>query len=453
MKKIVIFGASNFGEYVLNKISQNYEVIAFCDNDSNKWNTTLRNIPIIAPQQLNASNDIMIASMYHTEIVLQLIKMDILKFSVYSDMNVEKEHIYSYDYTQKNLEEQNNKVCILQESNSGSNALALYRYLQKSPKLEAVLIQEKGPRDHDYYYNILTSKMIIKTHETSYVRDKINVQLWHGFPLKGLSYMNKVKRNDLEKRHQIWNKSIIFSYSEMYNVLMGACYGIIREKFHVVGMPRNDILITANGKQNLKKVKNIEEDKRVIFYLPTYRKSNYGVINGQPKDAYLFDIGNVDELDSYLDETNSVLMVKLHPLEEVSYRSILMKYNNIVLLEEADLLKNEIDLYEILNSADMLITDYSSVYFDYLLLDRPIIFIHNDLEAYRHNTGFLLEPVDYWTPGTKGNTIEEIITQIQNNWIEDIYREERKTIKKIVHKFEDSSACERIETVLVELLK
>lgn len=66
------------------------------------------------------------------------------------------------------------------------------------------------------------------------------------------------------------------------------------------------------------------------------------------------------------------------------------------------------DFYNILNAVDILITDYSSIYFDFLLLDRPIIFTPIDYEEYKHNRGFLLEPFDFWAPGDKCFCYEDL---------------------------------------------
>ena len=61
--------------------------------------------------------------------------------------------------------------------------------------------------------------------------------------------------------------------------------------------------------------------------------------------------------------------------------------------------------YDFLNVVDVLITDYSSIYFDYLLLNRPIIFHMPDLEEYQKKRGFILDPLDEWTPGDMSTTI------------------------------------------------
>ena len=78
---------------------------------------------------------------------------------------------------------------------------------------------------------------------------------------------------------------------------------------------------------------------------------------------------------------------------------------------------------------DALITDYSSVYFDYLLLDKPIGFVVDDLDDYRQNRGFLLEPVGRWMPGTRIEALKdlkEFARSVAQG--DDLHREDRQDL-------------------------
>ena len=92
-----------------------------------------------------------------------------------------------------------------------------------------------------------------------------------------------------------------------------------------------------------------------------------------------------------------------------------------------------------------MITDYSSVFYDYLLLDRPIIFTPVDIRDYELSTGMLYGPYDFWTPGDKVYNQQELQRKIfENLFLEDKYHEHRKTIKNIVHHFKDDKSIERV---------
>ena len=100
-------------------------------------------------------------------------------------------------------------------------------------------------------------------------------------------------------------------------------------------------------------------------------------------------------------KNNYQLIVKSHPLYGENYDKMLKGISHISLFPDEKLKEWKIDLYEVLGATDFLITDYSSVYFDYLLLNKPIIFTPTDLEEYNEDRGFLLTPYEEWTPDSK----------------------------------------------------
>ena len=107
--------------------------------------------------------------------------------------------------------------------------------------------------------------------------------------------------------------------------------------------------------------------------------------------------------------------------------------------------RKKVPLYSLVREADALITDYSSVYFDYLLLDRPIAFVLEDLGSYRGNRGFVVErPLDYM-PGEKIYQKEELFSfllQVEEG--EDGYRQARAQIRDQVNYYQDGKNCERL---------
>lgn len=107
-------------------------------------------------------------------------------------------------------------------------------------KYQVELISDQE-RDDKYYYNLITSKAVVFTYPSAIDPSQINIQLWHGFPLKGMSYMSKSEGPGVEQNHLNWSKlDVIASYSQFYTTLMNACYGVSWRKYVVTGMPRND---------------------------------------------------------------------------------------------------------------------------------------------------------------------------------------------------------------------
>ena len=98
-----------------------------------------------------------------------------------------------------------------------------------------------------------------------------------------------------------------------------------------------------------------------------------------------------------------------------------------------------------LGNFDILITDYSSIYFDYLLLNRPIIFIPLDLEEYAQTRGFLLEPYDFWAPGPKVTTVDALIDEIRKCLADPAcYEEERVVVNNLINRFQDGNSSRRV---------
>jgi len=106
---------------------------------------------------------------------------------------------------------------------------------------------------------------------------------------------------------------------------------------------------------------------------------------------------------------------------------------------------NDIDIQHMLLDCDILLTDYSSVYFDFLLLDRPIIYLPYDFEEYKNARGFLYDDFDNITCGDKVFTQKEFIESIKNN-IENPAKDHklRAAVTQRFHQYNDGQARERL---------
>ena len=154
-----------------------------------------------------------------------------------------------------------------------------------------------------------------------------------------------------------------------------------------------------------------------------------GIFTG---NLFNFSDVNYQQLDYFLKENNYLLVVKYHQNEMNKLQLDTENMDNILDLSN-ELLKNKgLDLYEVLPYTDLLITDYSSVYFDYLLLDKPMLFAPTDLEKYLGDRGFLLEPYEEWTPGEKIYNQSQLESSIISAFSEDLYKKNRERLANIV---------------------
>lgn len=346
------------------------------------------------------------------------------------------------------------KITMFQTSSSGSNNYHLYHAATEELKLKYD-IEILTPMEARYNRNLNHSDVYITTHGEHAARnDKVNIELWHGFPLKGMAKMDKQEEASDENIHNYWsNIDMIMSYSTLYNTAMNACNGARIHQYHITGVPRNDALFAANSRTNLMKAIPEWKDavETVIFFMPTFRNSiiTPDKKEGGKKFSNLFGLSefNKQQLLQFLRQHNITLIIKLHPFEESYFAKELQELSKqqIYTLNDKHLENASMDLYDVLGSADMVLTDYSSVYIDYLLLDRPVMFLPTDLDEYRSNRGLLFEPYDFWTPGPKVDTQQELQDTIAR-YLEDPtwYENERNTIRNLCHKYQDQYASARI---------
>lgn len=171
------------------------------------------------------------------------------------------------------------------------------------------------------------------------------------------------------------------------------------------------------------------QTEQVILWLPTFRQ-----LSGSDRKDAVFNTPievlsrNIQKISMELKKNNEILVIKKHPREKVN---ICMPHNcdNIYILEENDLENNRISLQELLNDSDALITDYSGIAFEYMLLDKPIGYVISDIEDYYR--GFSVkQPYDYM-PGTKIKDVDDLVEFLYNlKEKKDIHSRERKELVK-----------------------
>ncbi len=218
----------------------------------------------------------------------------------------------------------------------------------------------------------------------------------------------------------------------------------------VTGLPRNDVLFEKHPEE-LKKIKAIGFDK-IILWMPTFRKHSSQIRNDSSRNYALglpiiYDEKQLNNLNDVLKENNVGLIIKLHPAQDISSLNISDNLSNIIFLTSQRAEELELHVYELMTETDALLSDYSSVSFDYMLLDKPIGFTIDDIESYK--IGFSVENPLYYMAGNKIYTYEELvdfIVSVKKN--EDNYKEERHKINDFCNFYKDANSCERV----VELL-
>lgn len=312
-----------------------------------------------------------------------------------------------------------NKKQIEEFNNNGLKALSLGTIFSFYKLAKAkIIVQDQG-----------NSNFLVKHLSTKQKK----IQLWHGIPLKR---MNKLV-------------DVIYDYhistSDFVNIT--SLSSVIQANEHLdLGYPRNDLLIKEHEKLDLLfvdlKIYNLAKDNKVIVYMPTHRESEPSLGNNNAKELPL----DLEKLNDFMKKQNAFFILKLHPFVSKLYEN--ENFSNIAFYE------SQSDFYPVLKYTDILITDYSSVYFDFLLLNKPIVFFDYDYEEYSSNMNGFIYDYEQNAPGCKVKTqdeLEKCLEEILNN--KDLFNKERISTLSKFFMYKDSKSSQRIYDKIKKVYK
>jgi len=294
----------------------------------------------------------------------------------------------------------------------------------------------------------LTARYIFSTHgffgSIRTGRRQKHYNLWHGMPLKRIGNLLHERENNERKDRA----DFTISTSPVFQKIMAAAFGIDERNVLLCGQPYNDFLF--NTDDALIKLSLLKQQySKVIIWMPTYRKAFIGNIREDGKQDS-FGVNQVlqehyQELQENLERTGILLIIKPHPMDELCRSSFRGKTDNIRVFLNEDLEKKNVLLYQLLGESDALLTDYSSVFVDYLNLDRPVAFVFDDLNEYRNSRGFCFDPIEEYLPGVKISSFPELVDYLEN--IDDRNREyegKRREINRLFNLFSDRENSKRV---------
>lgn len=272
-------------------------------------------------------------------------------------------------------------------------------------------------------------------------RTKI-IQCWHGTPLKKIIYDDKISKYGNQNQNTFatkilnyifptifnnYNYSLLIASSDEVKKKLSSAFKIKKDKIKITGYPRNDQLFKFSSDKSKKGI-----------YMPTFREdeSNFNLFS-----KYDF---NINRINKFLNKNETYLYIKLHPGDAISGK-IKSHIKNHINNSNIRFIEDNVDIYEYLNQFDFLITDYSSIYFDYLLLNRPIIFAPFDIEYYLNEERELYYDYNKVTPGPKAKNWNEILIYLEEFILNpNKYNDDRSKINKVFNKFIDENSSERV---------
>lgn len=342
------------------------------------------------------------------------------------------------------------KNLIIFESNPdfSDNTYALYKFIRKEyPMYKCIwlchsnhnikqldsntmaLYEKKALKK--YYYMSICSRYFythIRAQDMKPRKKQKFYEIWHGSPGKKFNpILISNKSND----------NIFVTPTQYTFDIYHKNYQMNTKNYILCNHPRNDFfdfnfdLIESN---NAEKQFNISNYSKSIIWLPTFRR-------GKDKSKNLFDNFSIrmtlDEfynLNSFLVKKRIQLIVKLHPMVVNAELSDYQKFSNIKFLTSFDLAKSGVQLYSLIGQCDALISDFSSVVYDFMQLDRPIGYVLCDLNKFESSAtdGFIYDNIYDFIAGDtiySYGDLCEFINKVSNNT--DDYKEKRHKIAKM----------------------
>lgn len=267
------------------------------------------------------------------------------------------------------------------------------------------------------------------------------IQLWHGLPIKKVGYLH--------------NPSPLYAYDRVYShVLAPSEYGweIMKKCFRysdykkiICSPPRCDLLKNTISVEQYQAL-GLDSNRKLIVWMPTFRNNITETERQYGCEFPLLTEAEIHRLDNFLEENGMQIVIKPHSLQK-QINAFKRTYKHIYVLENFDLFIHGLDPYTLLGTAECLITDYSSVVYDYMLLDRPIIFTIDDLENFKSVRGFIEDDYMSFFAGACVDSYESLIVELKKALAhidQDVYDSLRLKRNQCINQYQDFAFCERV---------
>ena len=293
------------------------------------------------------------------------------------------------------------------------------------------------------YYRCNRAKLIISCNriipKSRSSKKQLNIYLDHGSHLKNMA-INGIKCPI--------DCDYLIIQSEFFRKVNLEQYDIKNHQIISLGLPRNDLLFKRDIVID-KLIPNYKDYRFIIIWTPTFREHRNKIrIDCQYFHPFGLPILSKNEdiflLNDILVDNNILMIIKPHPAQNLDILKS-FELSNIKFLYNSELECRSIQINELLTNTDALITDYSSIYYDYLLTNKPIGITLDDFSSYKEEHGFVFEkPLDI-IKGYYINNLQDMIQFIQDTaFNKDVCAHDRNTIKNMLHYYQDNNNTKRV---------
>ena len=343
------------------------------------------------------------------------------------------------------------------------NAKYLFEYVRKThPEINCVwltqsedvvkkLKQQGVPVYHKRSWRgvltALRAEVAIETEGNQDISQLINskktkvIQLWHGMGAKAVKWKTADGINFMldptvvqERNRWYWMASC-----EKYIDVISEGMGVKEDRFIITGYPRNDTFITKPYNENMVVIKKQHPDCKFIMYMPTHR--NFGAESISVDEFY--------RIDKIFKEKNWIMVYKPHFHELKNILHLESGFSNIILAKDQDLWA---DVYSYIHYFDLMISDYSSISYDFLCSGKPIVQYTYDLEHYKNADAGLFDFFEDVPLGPFCFSWDDVIFQIAALFEKDTWIDQRKKCQELFHPYNDGGNCKRVCDYILSLV-
>ena len=285
----------------------------------------------------------------------------------------------------------------------------------------------------------------------------VKINLWHGIPLKKIQADNRFDAfrhpENIWERWKCFPRTIsdekphhyVLTTSEFLRPIFESAF---RTKHVLVnGYPRNEGMLTQGfinlyteeeqGLLDMISGRIRKESLTMVYYMPTFRKS----------EEKFFEIIDISAFNKFLEQNRLLFCAKLHPKSKLREEFEKIDGGNIVIIHP------DTDPYVFIEASSMSITDYSSIYFDYILSGKPVLFFDYDLEEYLHDSREMYFPYEEYTPGIKAKDQSQLEKGIRKTLQDpDRYQDERNNIIAKMFCRQRNSSVRRLVDMIKEIV-
>lgn len=352
------------------------------------------------------------------------------------------------------------------------NSKSLYNYVKENhPEITTIwltrkislrdLINNEGGKSHltnsfkGIYYSLLAKRIIVSSGKRDinylFVNGADLIQLWHGNPMKQIGLDDRFSVvNSFFQRKIVpvlfpfvceFNYDYVVSNSGAFSEKMASAFNVSISRILETGCPRNDIFFSNVTDAYNDSLRSKFKGAKLIYYLPTFRNQN------GTRSLFTLEDYNQGQLEAFLERENIVFVSKGHYVDNRLGKETVNPNSRIINLSDDNV--NDINL--MLKDADLLITDYSGAYFDFLLTKKPIVFAAFDIEEYKNSSREMYFDYEDSIAGPIVKDWQELMKCLGDIWENNDYYVKRIEKNTIFNKHHDSNNSKRVYEAILNI--